>query len=186
MATKQEFSQFIALLVRAIPRFAPAFDPPTVAVWYDAYGADTDLAELEQVFRKATDTCTEFPSIAKLKELAGRKPQSLEDAGRDVAERIYASLTRGWASSLTAEVQARRDAYVGPIGVEVVRQQGGWLHLSDVVQTKEAVGWKSQWRGLAEVIARRGPSQLDHGPQWDRLEKPRPEILALLKKMPRV
>ena len=182
MATRQEFSQFIALLVRAVPKFAPVFDGPTTAVWYDGYGVDASMDELSRVFSRVRDTCAEFPSIAKLRQLAGRGEMSVEDAGRDVAERIYTALTKGWASSLDPAVQAKRDAFVGPIGCEVVRLQGGWPHLGENVKTKDAVAWKAQWRELAAVVARKGPAALDQGPQWDRLEKPRPEIEALLGK----
>lgn len=112
----------------------------------DAIGHhDQVSAALEVLLEKSR----RFPTVAEVKELLGLKPPSPEDKGREVADRIYQALSKPWEA-------AKRDEFVGPIGAEVVRLNGGWQRLGENVLEAEVTIHKAQWRETAANLARKG------------------------------
>ena len=124
------------------------------------------------------ESARRFPTIEEIKSAMGIRAETDGDKARDAAERIYTALCRGWASALNREVMAKRDEFAGPVALEVVRLQGGWQNISNVVTEENAATWKAQWRGLAETIIRKGPGAADRGPDWPQLPTQASEQLA--------
>lgn len=168
MALKSEFAIFMSRLAKGLPRFAPKLDDNELLnVWFDALGHLSSV-ELTTVYKKALSTLDQFPSIRELLEISGA--QSAEDSGREVAERIFAGLGKfGDLNGPSGEIKwsEKIAPFIGPIGVEVVKLQGGWNYLCSNVYSEQAPTWKAQWRGLAETLARKG--SLGESPQWDSL-----------------
>jgi hypothetical protein len=130
-----------------------------------------------EALKRMMDGAKRFPTVNEIKAELGEAPQTAEDKGREVADRIWVSLTRGWASSLSPAVQAERDTFVGPIGVEVVRQMGGWQRLGEVCMEDEETTRKAQWRETARIIAQKGG--LGAAPQHERLAPAMQETLKI-------
>lgn len=129
----------------------------------------TELGHHDQVcaaLDALLETSRRFPTVGEVKTLLGLAPASPENKGREVAERIFGAITKGWGSSLRPEVHKQRDEFVGPIGVEVVRMAGGWPRLSEIKQ-EDATTHKAQWREFAAIIARKGG--LGDAPQFSEL-----------------
>lgn len=172
MIAKTEFAGFMVRLAIAIPRYAPNVQEKSfLDVWYQELG-HLSPEELRNAYALAVARFDAFPSIRQILELVGRAGESPQDKGREVAERIYHALGRPWSSE-------RRDEYVGPIGVEVVRLAGGWLRLGETVMEKDATTHKAQWREMARIVAEK--QGLGAAPGFERLE-PQAEIKALAER----
>ncbi len=170
-----EFINFIAALRKALPRYAPDMnDRQTLDIWFAELGS-MSLEEARDVYRSAIRSLDSFPSIRQVLELAGQAEQSPEDKGREVGERMWAAISRFGYCGRLPEVHA----YIGPIGVEVVRMQGGWANVCEIATDDNGAALKAQWRELAAVIARRGSAALDAPPDFNKL--PERARLALAK-----
>ncbi len=119
------------------------------------------------VLQRMLDGARRFPTVNEIKAELGEAPESVEDRARQIAERIYTAIAKGWGSSRNADVIAHRDEFVGEAGVQVVRLLGGWDRLANSVMVEDATTHKAQWREFAAAILRRGPGGLDKGPGWD-------------------
>lgn len=159
MVTKQEFSRFLFKLSVALPKFAPPLDEKAAEVWYEELGS-LSLEQLMHVYQTCVRSLDAFPSIRQALEFAGAAEASPDDKGRQVADLIYTaigkfgsivgSMERAAAKKLTIE------QFVGPIGSEVIRLQGGWNRICEIVDYDNAPTMKAQWRGLAASLARSG------------------------------
>lgn len=128
-------------------------------------GADRVCGALEKMLDKAR----RFPTVAEVKTELGivDAPVSDEDKGREVGERIWAALCK-WGSQLSRWDEI--STYIGPIGVEVVKMQGGWQAICDVATNDQAAALKAQWRGLAIILAAKGSrGTLDEPPEFGSL-----------------
>lgn len=86
-----------------------------------------------------------FPRPAQLKALL--KPSDDVQA-RDVAARIATALGRfGGRDNLE-----KAKAFIGELGWQVVRMQGGWEELSSIPSMSELVNRQAQWRELAKSV----------------------------------
>lgn len=125
-------------------------------------GAENVCIALEQMLESAR----RFPTIAEVKAAMGIRELSNEEKGREVGERIWAALCR-WGSQMSRWPEIA--AYIGPIGEEVVKMQGGWIAICDTATNDQAAAFKAQWRGLASVLAAKGPSNVDEVPDFTAL-----------------
>lgn len=112
-----------------------------------------------QALEKLVDSSRRFPTVAEVKAAMGLTDISDEDRAREVGERIYAGIAR-FGSLLPGSASAARrwqeiEAFLGPIGTEVVRMQGGWNALCELATNANAPTLKSQWRELAGVLVRK-------------------------------
>jgi hypothetical protein len=212
MATMQEFGAFMFRLATAIPRFAPNVkDPALLDAWFAELGK-LDTPMLSGVYREAIAKCDAFPSIRELLQFGGLSPQSDEDKGRDVAERIWSGIGKFGSvngrliidtpekvfalgkndGSLEKIEKTEADKkwsviceYLGPIGLAVVKTQGGWNQICNTATNDNQTTLKAQWREYAAVIVRKQKSgTIDQAPTFDSLPtKARPEIAALCEKV---
>ena len=171
MATKQEFAMFAFRLKKAIPRFAPDMgDEDLMDAWYGAMG-HLSTPELTQIFKTAVIKFSEFPAIKELLEVVGQSAQRPEDKAREVAERILSAISRFGQTTGSGESARKKladvEEYIGPIGAEVVRLQGGWNQVCEITDNDNLATMKAQWRGSAENIARRGPTNMTRAPGFD-------------------
>lgn len=128
-----------------------------------------------QTLEAMLETARRFPTVGEIKAAMGLAQMSDQEAGRAVGERIYAAIAR--YGDCRADRQRIWD-FIGPIGLEVVRLQGGWDHLCATVQEDDATTWKAQWRELATIVAKQGPNAAP--PQYDRLRGEVRQALALV------
>lgn len=47
-------------------------------------------------------------------------------------------------------------SYVGPIGWEIIKREGGWAFICETLTNDEISNHRAQWRQLAEVLHQRG------------------------------
>lgn len=112
------------------------------------------------------ETARRFPTVAEIKSAMGVNDASDADKGREAAERIYAAICRfGSQMKLWDEIKA----FIGPIGVEVVKMQGGWLQLCETTTNDNSPTLKAQWRELAEVLVRKNVAGDYNAPQFPSL-----------------
>jgi hypothetical protein len=181
MATKEEFAKFMVTLAAALPRYAPNTGSHEIlGVWYAELG-HLSIDALRAAYKKAVRSSDGFPSMRQILELCGES-QTDQDKGREVAERIFAGLSKFGDMNGPSGIEKwdkQIAPYLGPIGIEVVKMNGGWNYLCETVTTKDATTWKAQWRGLAETLARKGG--LGDAPTFDSLP-PNDAIKALAEK----
>jgi hypothetical protein len=125
-------------------------------------GADRVCHALEGLL----ETSRRFPTVAEVKTAMGITEQTDEDKGREVGERMWAALCR-WGSQMSRWDEIA--GYIGPIGVEVVKMQGGWQAICEVATNDQAATFKAQWRGLAAVLAAKGERGVDEVPDFTAL-----------------
>jgi hypothetical protein len=98
-----------------------------------------------------------FPLPVKLKAMIG-EAASPDDAARDSASRIIAAVSKyGWNNVEQAK------AYIGELGWEVVKRQGGWQTLCESLTYSNMGMLQAQWRELAAGLQRSG-AQSPSGP----------------------
>lgn len=145
-----------------------------------------DLIELEPqelvdaIKRYRNDPKNErFPLPVKLKAMIGAA-DSPEDAARDASSRIVAAVSRyGWNNPTQARV------YIGGLGWEVVRRQGGWLNVCEMLTYSNQGQYQAQWREIALSIQRSGASSFS-GPMLPSPDGPGPNnLLSFFKDMPK-
>lgn len=113
-----------------------------------------------QTLSEMLEGARRFPTVAEIKSAMGLVEQSDEDKGREVGERIWGAICKFGSRNDTSVVEA----YVGPIGMEVIRMQGGWKVVCDIATYDNAGTLKAQWRELGQVLARKAKSGELHTP----------------------
>ena len=167
MATYDDFAKFMVTLGAAIPRFAPDVkNPSTLKVWFAEIG-HLDVPQLREIYKTCVRSHDAFPSMRQILQLAGQAEAAPEEKGREIADRIWIQLSKGRASSLNPDAQKLRDEFVGPIGLQVVQMNGGWLNLAENVMEENATVHKAQWRESAAHLIRKGG--LGEAPTYDAL-----------------
>jgi hypothetical protein len=104
------------------------------------------------VERKAID---KFPSIRDIKD---KSCALLEDKiiAIDVVNTLIRALRRhgsAWVYDLDYKEKFRKE--LGTLGVEVIKQLGGWLHFCDEAARSETTIFRAQIRELAEVVVKK-------------------------------
>ncbi len=178
MATRADFAKFMGALSRAIPRFAPRLDDAALLdVWFTQIG-HLSLGELQHVMKDAVRTLDQFPSIREILAIVGQNKPNDDDIARDVGERIFTALSK-YGSQMTRWPAI--EALIGPVGLEVVRLQGGWQNICDVTTNDNAPTLKAQWRELAGVLVRKARhGDINAAPDFE--VGPRPEVRELAAK----
>jgi len=128
----------------------------TLEIWFSELGQMT-VEQLSAVYRAAVGSRSSFPSIAEVRDLAGLKEPTDEDRGRETAERIFAGIGK-FGSMVNQKSWPSIAAFIGPIGEEVVRLQGGWNQICDITDYDNATTLKAQWRELATALCRKARS----------------------------
>lgn len=98
-----------------------------------------------------------FPTVSEIEREMGVGAASVdsEAIGREIADKIYTAMRKlgAWKDR-----RHRVDEFLGPVGVEVVRQLGGWEYLCATTHEDDIPILKAQWResaiGIAERIKR--------------------------------
>lgn len=120
-----------------------------------------------------------FPLPVKLKAMIGQA-QSPDDLSRDTASKIIAAVSKyGWNNPERA-----RD-YIGDLGWEIVKRQGGWMNLCESLTYDNQGIYQAQWRELATSIQRSGMSHQSGGPALPPPDPNRPQLVSFLKDMPK-
>jgi hypothetical protein len=169
LVNTREFVCFVASLRKALPRYAPDMDDrETLSVWFAELGKlSTDDAG--RIYKAAVRSMDSFPSIRQILELAGLAEAPDEDKAREVGERIWSAISR-FGHQVSESGQAKVNEYLGPVGVEVVRLQGGWNQICEMATFDNAPTLKAQWRELAAVMLRKGRTgALDAPPEFAKL-----------------
>lgn len=86
-----------------------------------------------------------FPRPAQLK---GMLEPSGDEIGRDVAARITTALGRFGGE----DNNERAKAFIGEVGWEVVKLQGGWIELGKIPNLGDLKILQAQWRELAKTV----------------------------------
>lgn len=147
---KEKFIKVLNYYSKILSTKAPDFsDPAPLHFWWTKFGA-LDEDEIVKAFEKAMATRHFFPSPKDFLELLGKGKVKPEEAGREASARILAAVSlHGWPNPDKAE------AYIGPLGWEVVRMQGGWAQVCDTLTTSNSGQYQAQWRDLAITLARK-------------------------------
>lgn len=192
MATKQEFGAFLFKLSAAIPKFAPDFKMPgAIDAWFEELG-QFDTATLTVIYKHCVARYESFPSIKQCLEIIGKAPpppETFEDKGREVADRIWTAIGKfGAFVGEDARKKKELEEYVGPIGMIVIQMNGGWNNVCDSKLDDEGM-LKAQWRGSAIVYAKKGgigaPPQFDKPSLAEsvlkRIEQEDPDMATMLR-----
>lgn len=153
-----------------------------------------------RVLEDLLETARKFPTVGEVKAAMGVSEPTDEDKAREVAERLWGAISKygrlnsipcvlGFQDNDTEKPIYRKDdrweritAYIGPIGEEVAKLQGGWNRICDVATNDNATTLRAQWRELAIVLIkkqRRG-GDLDTPPDFGALPQPaRKELKSL-------
>lgn len=118
-----------------------------------------------------------FPLPVKLKAMIGQA-SSPDDFARDAASRILAAVSKyGWNNPERA-----RD-YVGELGWEIVKRQGGWMNICESLTYDNKGIYQAQWRELAIAVQRSGNRKTNEPP----LLPPNgpSNLLSFFKEMPK-
>jgi hypothetical protein len=98
-----------------------------------------------------------FPLPAQIRELVN--PEEFvapETMAREIAARIVGAIPKfGWANAREAQ------AYIGPDGWALVNRAGGWRHLCETTQTKQAPILQAQFRDQLEGSLRYGQGAVE-------------------------
>lgn len=161
MATRIEFVAFMAKLAKAVPKFAPdVSDKALLEIWFEELGP-LDTQALSVIYKHAVLHFKEFPSIKDCLEVVGKAgASSPQDKGREVADRIWTAISKfgGYQPEKAKE-------FIGDLGWLVVEMSGGWSDVCNVELSDEGIR-KAQWRGSAEVYAKKGG--LGEAPTFDK------------------
>ena len=173
MATRNDVLMMLAVMAEQSGEQVSEARIEFVARRLEPYGLERVVETLE----KMVDTHRRFPTVGEIKQAMGVSEQSNEDKGREVGELIWAAICRfGSVMSRWPEIAAA----IGPIGVEVVKRQGGWMTICEIATNDNATTLKAQWRELAQVLARKPVGELDVPPDFTRLPEAAQKELALL------
>jgi hypothetical protein len=114
----------------------------TVKMWAEDL-ADIPVDALNKVFREITEdpkiTRCPLPAILKQK-LKGSMP-SVEDEARQITEKIWGAVSKFGHSN-----PAMARDYIGEVGWQLIRMQGGWSDLCATADRSQMMGTKAQWR----------------------------------------
>lgn len=125
-----------------------------------------------EALSRLLESARRFPTVAEIKAAMGVTDASDDDKAREVGERIWGAIGKyGYQVSVSGQI--RVNDYLGPIGVEVARMQGGWNTICEIATMDNGATLKAQWRELAAVIIRKQ--------RGGRLEAP-PEFAPLPEK----
>lgn len=166
MATRKEFTHFMAALAKAVPMNAPKIDDDTIALWFSVLG-QFSFENLQVALKRAMMTCEYFPSVKLLLSFLGASEADDDEVGREVGERIWTAISKwGCQPKRWPEIAG----FIGPVGASVVEMQGGWVHVCETATNDNAAILKAQWRELAIVQVKKikrgdlGPPKLPDGP----------------------
>lgn len=152
MDRRKEILLSLRKLSIAIPSFAPDFGKREVCEAWLEHLADLPSAALGAACKTAVQTLDTFPSVARLRTLAGRKATSDKERAEEIADKIWSSLRIG------ANNPDRAFAQMGSEAAAVARRLGSWYDLcmfSDVTQESFI---KRRWRSAAESYLAEGRS----------------------------
>jgi hypothetical protein len=98
-----------------------------------------------------------FPTVSEIEREMGVGAASVdtEAIGREIADKIYTAMRKfgAWKNR-----RQQVEEFLGPVGIEVVRQLGGWEYLCATTLEDDIPILKAQWResaiGVAERIKR--------------------------------
>lgn len=141
---------------------------------------DLDATQLvEAIKRYRLDPKNDrFPLPVKLKAMIGQAV-SPDDAARDASSRIIAAVAKyGWNNPDRA-----RD-YVGELGWEIVKRQGGWMNLCESLTYDNQGMLQAQWRELAVSVQRSGTRTRDTGPSLPSPEDSK-KLLSFMRDIPK-
>jgi len=128
------------------------------------YGYDAVAEAINEVIanRNGRDP---FPSVKEIKRFLPNAEQDDEKKAIDVAARLISAVSK--IGSIEGPPEGERwqklKAYVGPIGWEIIKNQGGWNSLCEALTYKNMSTFQAQWRGYALALidkARKGDLSL--------------------------
>lgn len=114
-------------------------------------GWDKVCDELETYIEVIEPIRSNFPTIAKIRQMCGEEFFSDEDMARDIAENIFRAISRLGSYAKIDEVKA----FVGDVGFAVIQRNGGWVELARSCTMENCGMLKAQWRELAKVLIKK-------------------------------
>lgn len=93
-----------------------------------------------------------FPLPSQLRAMV-LPPETPEDSAREAAGRIVAAI-----STVGPYDHERAKNYIGQLGWEIVKRQGGWLQVCEAMTYQNQTSLQAQWRDLGATLYRRSES----------------------------
>lgn len=148
MGDRREIGRIVAALAEYYDKVLSA----TQLAMYVEDLLDLDAEQLTRAVReyRQDPKNDRFPLPAKLKALI-RPPETLDAEAREAAARVITAVSRcgPYQPALARE-------YVGSLGWEIVKQQGGWLAVCEMLSSYDVIPTlQAQWRDLAMALGRR-------------------------------
>lgn len=129
-------------------KFPPDFsNPMAIDLWFEEFNKYT-LQDVKNAFKTAWRTQSEFPAVKTLKSILDGDTRTREAVSKDIAEKILYCLKRYGCDR--ASMEAHKD--LCDIGLEVVRQEGGWGRISEKVFPSNEAFMKKEWAAVADSI----------------------------------
>lgn len=176
--TPEERKQLMHLIIATSAYYGHKIEDTVLALYIEDL-EDLPLARIAQAIREVRrdPKTTRFPLPAVIRARL-TPPETDEDQAREAASRILAAVARyGWSNPERAE------AYIGELGWEVVKRQGGWRSVCEGVTEDNKTIHQAQWRDLAASLSRRSRAgTLEQAPA---LPSPVQPMANLLPEMPR-
>lgn len=166
----KELGMMLETMRTILPKWAPReIDQTLCSVWLNILKEFPD-----EVIKKALidgmSSLTEWPTPATIKRLCEGSNKTDEEIGQDIATRIEWAMTSvgpGRYES-TDEGRERHNTRlmekVGEIGMEVIRQCGGWQHICDI-EYDQLPASRKQWRDIGAIISKNFFSKGENRPQ---------------------
>jgi len=166
ISDREHYQSFLKNLVGLAQICNQQLSEPTIEMYEQilgSYGWEQVNRTLTKIFeeRKARDP---FPSPRDIKDLMGVREVCDESKARESAARI-----RSAVSKFGSPNGDRAEEYIGSIGWEVVRMQGGWSQVCDGLTHNNSPTYQAQWRALALALIEksRRPGGLSLPPNFD-------------------
>jgi hypothetical protein len=143
-ATKKAIIATLRKLASAIPSFAPDFSKQEVCeVWLENV-SDIAPERFGAACKEAIHVCETFPSVAKIRALAGTGQTSDKELAEQVADTIWNSLRFG------ADNPGVAYAHMGELSATVARRLGSWYDLCMRTQVDQESFVKKRWCSVAQ------------------------------------
>lgn len=147
--TNEKMQGLLTALKLATPKWAPQEINSILAqIWLKAL-EELDDENIKNAIVSAMKNCTEWPSPTEVKRIAQGSFQTDEEVGAEIVGRIIGAMSKyGYTNHNAAE------AFIGPIGWEVVQMSGGWNEVTNQGYD-DLVTCKKIWRDLAVQVSKK-------------------------------
>lgn len=158
--TAEEIGRSLTRLKMVLTQWAPKeIDRDLCLIWLNVLKDYSDQ-QIRDAFLKAATELTEWPAPATIKRLCQGCNKTDEENGQEIASRIEGAICSVGSNRYAVcpeETESHRQkllARVGEMGLEVIRQCGGWNHVCGMNSYSELVSARKQWREIATIVSK--------------------------------